>query len=376
VNTVKAKPGSPKKGSAWQAFWRGATRASAAGLGGTLLVAAACFACCVWFITPDFIAAKGRYLVVDREDEYAALTAQVMRIARTEAPCYRAVVVGDSAVREALSSPGDIQRALNEKLQKKVRVDLLTTGGLTPWEALMALDVMGDRFDGGLVVLQMAPQLLANGPDMPRSLCTTPRVALSSAAFDRELRIWELAPPERTGNYFLDNYKFFAARPQAILNVARGPRELPPHMAESWRPPAAVEWQRAVNNMVRWRDGYAANREANLGLYRRLIGDLQARSIQVALAEDIINPRAEAAIKEIPEVWELLEQYGQDVAELARGSGVAHWNLRDEAGLVPEDFLDHTHLRNPAARQRYTDVLSQHLALLAASRPPKKEDKP
>jgi len=81
----------------------------------------------------------------------------------------------------------------------------------------------------GLVLIEVSPAHLAAGLGSLRQRAAYPRFGFYSGALrDEETRAAFPAPPE-LGNYFLDNYRFFLARPQILWHVIDGPVEVRDH---------------------------------------------------------------------------------------------------------------------------------------------------
>jgi len=343
-------------------FVHGATKPSLPALVGALAVAVFLFLLCVTLITPDLLATKGyRYVLVNPGDEYACLTSEVLRVGRFPSCDLTVAVIGSSTTREAISDADHLEQLLLEKTKRSVTVYVLATGGLNHWEAVCVLDCIRDRFRG-LVVLEVSPVKLSLERDHLRGFAEKPRLALDSSAFDEEVRLAGLEVPRRVNNYFLDHYQFFVARPGALLNLVNGPVQPKFHFAEHWRPPTEQEWERAVRHLASWQKTYRDNRDANLGVYARLIRRLRERDgNDIVLLEAVCNPRASAVILSTPEAKQLHEEYKADITRFARENNVAYWDLSAAAQLVPEDFVDHHHIRSPEVRRRYTEALAARL---------------
>lgn len=343
-------------------FTAGLIRPSLAALCGALVVAAALVLLGITFVTPKRLAGRlGDYILTSPSDEYAWLTVKALRIHGSNDPTPAVAVIGDSTTREAISGRSELEEALGRELGRPAHAYVLSGGGLRAWEAAALTDQLPGHFHG-LVVLEISPEALCLDQQFLGGLSHHPRLALDSAAFADELRIAGVRPRRRLGNYFLDHFEFFLARPRILVNLATHSIALHPHMVDHWREPTPQEWDRVISNMANWQADYAANHGANLAVYDRMIQRLRAGGISVALLEEVRNPRAEAQGYASAQARRMLEEYRTDVKRFADERGIAWWDLSKSASLLPDDFLDHTHLRSPAARQRFTRELAGRAA--------------
>jgi hypothetical protein len=348
----------------WQAFLDGATQPSLPVLGGTLGVAVTIFGLMLTLLTPDLLATKGYgYFLTDPSDDYAYLTSETLRI-RKEAPSRASVaLIGDSFFQEALH-PKYLERELQDQTHQPITVYKLAVGGLFLWEEICILDNIRHQFQG-VIVLHVQPPLLSQGREhLKGGITRHSRLALYCSAFDAEMQLAGISPPKWTGNYFIDHYKFFVARLPALLkNLITGPVPWSDHNAEQWRPPTKQQWDRAVNSLVRWQKDYRRNREANFGVYARLLQLLRSSGkIQVVLVETTINPRAYSLITAIPDTKRFYEEYQTDMNRFAQEQNVPYWDIGTVANLLhTEDFIDHIHIKSPQARKRYAAELARRL---------------
>lgn len=344
-------------------FWAGATQPTLAGLCGAVVVALLMALACAVLITPQSMRHIARYFTANVRDEYADATADLMEMQGSTATGLSVVVMGDSTTREAISDVAHFEQLLSERLGQAVHVQILAPGGLTHWEALTMVDTFIDNFRG-VVVMQIAPSALTRDRTAAQELLNWPRLAIQSAIMDDEMRLAGLRIPWRSGNYFVDNYAFFIARPRVFHNLFTGPPETLTHVMQTWTPPTPAQWQEAVTKLTAWRATYQQSKQQNLHVYQTLIARAQSRGVKVALLEEVISPRAEAVGYAEPAARELLAQYTQDVRQFARQHDVAYWDLRDQAGLKDDDFIDHTHIQTQEGRERFTSLLADRVAAL------------
>ncbi len=346
-------------------FVWGATKPSLPALAGSILVAVALFAGCIFSITPELVGGAGRgYFVRNDEDHYAGLTAEALHLGRTVPNAPSVVLIGASSTREAFSTKAELERLLLEETGESFAVYNLTSDGITHWEVGALWDIIGGKFPG-MIVVEVSPLNLSRNPADLEDMGRDWRFALDSPSFTEELRIAGVDIPERTGNYFLDHRRFFLARPVVLLNLLRGPIAIKPHRAEEWRTVSGAEFERAAARTGRWRETYRANREANVAVYDRLTARMTAGAeVKVLLVNSTRNPAADALNFATDEHRALLDAYEADAERLARGPGIDYADLRDEAALTPSDFVDASHIKSPEARSRYTRALAKHLAAL------------
>lgn len=350
----------------WSQFIEGLTQPSLPALIGTVGVATSVFCWCVIFITPTFIATTGYgYFINGATDEYGYLTSEVLRIKQTPAQQLSIALVGESSLREAISDVTQLNHWVEEKIGQPVVSYDLMAGSLSHWEAVCILDNLNENFRG-IVVLYISPNALARKNDYLAELVRYPRLALDCPSFDAEVRLAGLTVPKRFNNYFLSHYSFFIARQSALLNLITGQVQLERHKIARWESVMNQQrWQLAIQQVKQWLEGenYHYNRQANLGVYARLIQRLQqSKQIQVALVESVRNPKVESIIYATPAAKQLYDEYQIDVKKFVHKNNVFYWNIGKRVNLQPEDFVDHTHLKDHQSRQRYTLALAELLA--------------
>lgn len=343
-------------------FVAGATQPSIWGIGGAFGVVLACFAACTLFVTPEFLVSHDYgYLLANEEDEYARLTWELLWLRQLPEPVEGVALVGSSSVREAISDANGIARNLEQRVSRPIDVLSLNVAGLRLWEKAQACLCLEDRLKG-VVVIQIDPLDLSLDPEFHSSFVRNPRLAAGFEAFDAELEAAAMEAPRRTGNYFIDNFGFFAARPDIVLNLLTGPKRVTAHFAETWRPLSPEEIAAAIDHHKwEWR-GYERNRKHNFETYRRMIARLQSKGIEVVLLEGIRNREYDDEVFDTPEAQALLRLYESEVRQFADELGIMYLDLYEESDLSGPDFTDTAHVRNGPARERFTRVLSRRLA--------------
>jgi hypothetical protein len=342
-------------------FLRGATRPSLAGLAGTLGVTVGIILLCAWKITPHLVANYPAYFEADDRDEFAQLTSQTLKIEESPTDGLSVVILGDSSIREAVTSPEDMERRVAAHLGRPVHVHLLVANGLTQWGATAITDVIRDHIKG-VVLLEISPYNLSYGGEVLTEYVRT--VAVNSDAFRWEVSNANLPPLPHTGIYLFDNYRFFIARPQCIWNLVEAPKDLEQHPQEHSRSWNDEQWRKGYRMAFEWIATYQTNRDMNLGIYERMIQRLRANpDIKVALYETIENPHLAELAKSQKEPL-ARKGYEEDLAEFEAAHTVPRFDCGPEAHLTKDDFWDPFHLRSDSGRERYTELLARHVAIL------------
>ncbi|MGA2500905.1 MAG: hypothetical protein ABSH20_24470 [Tepidisphaeraceae bacterium] len=338
-------------------FARGAFTPSLPAIIGAILTAGAIFGLAMWRITPAFVAERGGYLVRDREDVYAYLTAQTLRLARDRPAEPVCVLIGDSIIREAITSERELTREVCKKAGRTVSVHLLVAGGLSHWEAVSLTDCIRGRVHG-VVAIEITPYNLTRKPRILLDLAQHPRLAVPSSAQSEECRLMHFASVYSLHNYFLDHYGFFAARVDALANLWSGPVQPPQH--RSLRLWGADDW---AKGQPQWELAYQQHHAGNLGIYGRMITRLrESGRLTIVLLEGPENPRLKKPGQSGDGSDPLQAGYRGDVAAFARDHALEYWDLVALAELKPEEFWDFDHIRSASARKRFTEVLATRLA--------------
>jgi len=345
-------------------FARGLFRPSPASIFGAIFVAAALFGLCMWRITPAFVARHEGYFMRDALDNYVHLTGSTLRLVHSPPAEPACIVLGDSMIREAVSSEADLERIVGEKAGRPVSVHLLVADAMTQWEAVVVTDCIRGSVRG-VVVLEMTPYNVAlRGDDLHKRI-RTPRLALDCQAEAIERKISKVERRPRLRNYFLDHYMFFAMRTEALRNLLTGPLSPPDHEVDERVPWTIAQWKREQQRITGWERHYDRFHLFNLALYQRMIDRLrQSGRISVVLLEGVLSPRMDELI-DGDSRGSLRRRYRADVAGFARENSLEYWDIvRDmasEGKLSARDFQDYAHLQKKDARQRFTDELGTRL---------------
>jgi hypothetical protein len=349
----------------WREFLRGATTPSAPALLGACSVCVLLFLLCLAFVTESLLASlpSGSFMT-DAKDEFALLTGRSLALERGTPSGPGLVILGSSASREAFCVPGDLQAMLAEATGGPVWAENLSCGGLNLWEIVTVLGNVPPEFRG-VVAVEISPNTLSTGTGSLRKSLRSPRPALDASALYDEALILGSEVPRRTGNFFLDHYKFFVSRPLAIANLVFRPVEPVRHFAAGWTPPTPGEWDRAVGNIGRWRTAYVERSGLALGVLGRAVSRLRAGGdVRVLFVEALTNPAAMDQIMDSDEAREVRRLYLRDVAALADSLGCGYWDPMRTVELPPSDFIDQNHLKSDAARRRVSTALAVRVAPL------------
>jgi hypothetical protein len=267
--------------------------------------------------------------------------------------------VGDSTIREAITSEADLSRRISELAGEPVSAHLLVAGALGLWDSVCVTDCIRNQVSG-LVVVEISPYNVAAGITPLRQRLENPRWPLDSSAFDDEATLAGLPTHRRYGNFFLDHYRFFVARPAILLHVIGGPAQEQAHFyaGPHWVNPEARA--QAEARLTRWETNYYDNRGNNLEAYARLVRRVRAQpGISVALIEGVENPILQSHDAHESTAW---AEYREDVRVFSARLPVQYWDLNHIAKLGPSDFVDLLHLNSAAAQERYTDALAHRCA--------------
>jgi len=358
-------------------FVEGLARPSAHGLLGTLLVVILLVIGCACCLTRHLLAHHPEYLAGSGPaDESTWITAETLRICEEPPQELSVTIIGNSAVRDAITDETDLSARLSQLAGRRVDVHLLAAGRIDLWNIVCLSDAICGHARG-LAVLQISPYDLATDAETIEKPRLT--LGLDSAALDDELRRRQRRPPGHCGIYFFSQYRFFAARegalanlwqpaPQWVLHPARAPR-----LKDSSRGPALTT---ILDEQLRT---YWNCADQNMQVYQRTIGHLRRDGgLGVALLEMPTNPRTTELMfhdPQRPQQQRLYARYLLDRQSLGRDAGVPIFDLAEEAGLEAGDFKDYTHLGGPegqntaGGRERYSQALARHLGpLLPAAR--------
>jgi len=270
--------------------------------------------------------------------------------------------LGGSAVQAVTSSEARVEAMLGDEVGRPIEVVNVTMLAQSLWEMLAIAERL-PRFDGVVVVGVSLSMMLRQEKDL-RARFEQPRLGFVSEELDAEGRRIGVEPPWRSGIYLWDNRSYLLERvPNVFRSLFRGPahQSVDRYLDKPVQGPQ--EWEMGVQDL---KSLLKQGREdplietRNRDLLLRLVEHFQARGrVEVVLLQSPVNP-------------DLLDEVGPSVfpvrrnalGAMARQHGSHYWYLDEEAGLIPEDFVDLYHVRTRAAQERYLKTLCQHLGEL------------
>lgn len=347
----------------WRAFLEGLVRPSAGALIGTILIAGVMFGACITLITPRNLARIDMgYLMADNFDSYASITGVVFDHKYEGFSPNSLFIVGTSAMHHGFPPDPIVEAMVEKDLGEPVDVIPLYSDAVSTWEIMNIFGMFDDIPDGSVVVLGFNALSFARGADRLESLAERQRLPFVSDAFKNELRAKGLEVPTSTGNYFLDNTKFFAARIKCVQNIIKGPRRHKRGYDVRAAMPDPGRWERIMTILLERLEGYDENIEPGLEVVARLIDLIRGmgRNIHVVLVEPPLNPDAYPELNHSG----ILDRHAERMKRFAQEQGVPFWDVNEEARLDPADFADYIHLRTSPSRERWSGAMSERIAAL------------
>lgn len=355
--------------SAWSAFLAGACAPSAAALFLAALICAGWIVACARLVTPRWVVRHESLLTTGRRDEFPQLASRALglRLSHPREPLV--VLIGDSSLREAVTSEADLSRRLGERAGRPTSAALLAAGGVTILDELALTDQILAGRPRGVVVLEVSQYDLCLDPINVRR---SPGDATHDFPFESpsrrdELRQMGVPVGPLTHNLFLDGRRFFASRVDRLVSLRHDRYLVRQHLFEGRGGWTERDWhaREAAEKVCRWEAGYRRNRDANFAIYARLLARLRSAGLHPCLLRMVENPRNAQVCG--PPGAPLRGEYQADLRAFAATQGVPLLDdLERAAGLDPADFGDYVHLRADAARQRYTAALADRLAPVVA----------
>jgi hypothetical protein len=348
----------------FSAFIQGCTIPSWTGTIGALAVCAMMYLfCCLYVTDRRFIQSPGRFAATD-EDEFAFVKARAMRIAHDPraADQYRVVLIGDSAISQALTSPRDLQRRIERRVGHKVTLTPLLAGGLNQLEAVDLCAMMRDHLRGQ-VILEISPYNMALAPSRDLYNKSLRSIGIETSDMADEFSRAQQPRPTLYQNFFMRNHAFMLTRISAFMRLLQPTREpnLHPRVKNLERSQQRLE---KVARIAYFQTrGMRTKCVPNQALYQRIIEPLTARGLSVALLESPMNPRL-LRTKDGQMGVGLAEQraYRRADHELAAQTGAAIWDLSRKIHFSRDDFIDYAHIRKPETRVRFTEALAARIA--------------
>ena len=352
----------------WRAFWQGASTPSLGVLAAIVTLAGAQFVAILLWLTPQRIADEGPGLWMnDPWDHSAYVTAEALRMERSDPETLGIAVLGSSSMRHVFEDHEAFRVRLAERFESPVQMHFLAAGGQSLWESELLLDHLPDGFRGA-VVIGVHPGRAIYDPGALGEWLEQPRLGLEAESTRRLRDRFGLPQPEQTGFYFLDHMPFLAARRVAIArNLLTGPQAYAKHGRRIDAPlsaeAVAMRDAGAPSLMKHWEEDGAAGARA----LQRLVERLSAAGIEVIVAFSPLHPNVEAHHPEAVARFRAL------MRESAVRAGASVLDFNTEAALAEDDFRDVFHLDTSGARARCEDALA--LELTDRLRPPDRDHK-
>ena len=305
--------------------------------------------------------------MADTADVYPILKAQALKVAadRKSLKTYRVVLIGDSGIREALSSVADLQRRIGRRTHQRIQIVPLVAGGLTQLDAVDLCGVLRGHMRGQ-VILEVSPYWMSKGHDRELFDRVIDRIGFDSEDLADEFQRAGLPRPRWSSNFFLRNIRFMLSRTDAFM---RGLRRYPP-------PPLHNPHRLQPGSQALARDEHRvfhACREIRerspdyVGVYERMIQRLQDSGVQVTLLEAPLNPRLLTPHGEqsgLPP--SIMKFYYHTRAALCADTNTHFWDLNRQSAFSSADFADAYHINRDSARARFTNALASHIAASVA----------
>ena len=307
--------------------------------------------------------APGRF-AQDKEDEFPFVKARAMQIAsgRASARRYQIILLGDSAIEEALTSGKDLQRRIQRRSGRKVVVTTLLAGGMNQFEYANLCGLMQDHVHGA-VILQISPYHLALAPTTDAYHKALENVGFDSKEMADAFACAGLPRPRMWGNFFLRNREFLLARTSAFTRFLKPLPEPHAHLRPKERDASHQRFQRDAQHTYLDTKGMRTKAIPNVAVYEQIVRSLRSHAIPVALLESPVNPRLAGYNGQDGMGIDPSDHkaYRELRAQLASTTGAAVWDLSRPSRLVSKDFADYIHIERNAARIRFTQALANRI---------------
>lgn len=341
------------------ALWQGFSEPSVLAFRVFCGMALATLAFCLWFFSTTTLAGPmGAYLPRSGIDAEGFATREALRTGHRAPLRPRLIVLGTSTLAQALGPAKVLSAALKDGTGEDWEVVNLATPLQSPTDqfALAETALESQRADSppALVALGFGVQRLRWTPEQVMQYVAHPRLGLSSAWADGEIRALGGDPPARTGLYAWDNLPFY------LLNGSEAMLRVLLHR------PA----KRVIDQYATGKPHHDPRVRATLGAEIRdgaaRQGDYFAQIARLAALVAAV-PNARLVLVEEPLSPDLIAE--QDLAGLrdrlalaAAEAGLpAYWPIVDEAGLGGEDFFDDLHVMHGPPQDRVQAALAGHV---------------
>ena len=293
--------------------------------------------------------------------EFGMMASRILQLQHIPAGQFTVVIIGASATREGITSFDDLGRRLSELVGEPVYVVPLVSGGQFHPDYLLLNDNLPDDFRG-VVVADITPRHLSLPADIAADMIKRPRLPVSTSLQADALELLGASPPdEGIGNWFIDNHRFFAARPTILVSTVFPPQQTFRFVTD-WRPPTPAEWERIEKRAYDWISDIAIANRRNVDLFNMSLRPIASRDgVSIVLLEPPRNPALVGESTKTPEIIAAEAGYLESIEELQRSIPSYYF---DSTGLpVPaEDFFDLMHIKTQSGREIFTNWLAESIA--------------
>lgn len=327
---------------------------------------------CASLLTPaavvQIIRWHQQYVFGFSSDVYTA-TADALALAASDSSDRAVVLLGASTTRESVHDE-DLAAMLRDVHGTRTIVHNLTSSEQHVIETVALADAIPANVTG-TIIIGVNPVRIGQREDIA-TMITSPRIGVTSAAFDEELRQWGAVPPERTGLYAWDNRRFLLALWSWIAPTL-------PKLAAKWaigrltptkpkrhlyigRPANTEAWlHKNFQEVAASVAAYDAVADQSLATLRRLAHRLRDRRHKVVLLEAPINPKF---VRESLGL-DFYTKHLHRMRSFAAAYGITYLNLHELVPLGSDAFYDWAHLRSRSAQKAYTAAVAVQIASFA-----------
>ncbi len=339
------------RGELLREFWRGLIRPSLGALVVTAIVLIACLALTLIYLDEQVAARMLRSKAFPSRD--SKCTAHILEISHSRDTRPSIMIVGASATRASINNAFLLQ-ALTAQTENKPRLISLESGAQSIWQSVAYTDKLNPDFRGVVVFGVSHTRLIAHDKSVLTRLFNEPRFGFVSPSFDDEVHRAGLSVPRRTGIYALDNRHFFLPRVRYVTGFVN--KNFRARQTNHRKDPDRVQQRR--KDQLKTLDPQSKLFKDHLDTIGRLIDRLQSRQhVRIVLLQAPVNPQALYDA----DAMDNIGLYKEKMKSFADNKGVLFLDIQDDAKLVPDEFSDLVHLKDPKAIQRYTSILASHL---------------
>jgi hypothetical protein len=296
------------------------------------------------------------------DDTYCSLTSRALRLAEADPSVPRVVVVGGS-ITGTMFRERPLADAYARVTGDSVEVDVFTGGRMTFWEMEAIADLLPDGATGVLLLVVGPSRFTRNAAELD-TISSSPRLALDED-LNRERADHGLPPLRLSGNYFIDNRRFFSPRlrnafPNLVFPVHPRPRD---YTVEE--PLGEKEWEELADNVVERFRRWPAEHRWNGDIVRQTVQEVRDRTdMEVVLVDHTINPR----FREERMTDAFSTEYHEYIDALASETGVRLLIADTLIHASERDYYDWGHIRNAAVRDTLSARIGTYLGRVALSR--------